>query len=78
MINKLKEVLPYPDEWYNTLSEKQIWVIYMKYFVWGVALPKTCINEQIEETPKILVKRRVYNGYKQVLADNGNWEEEYD
>ena len=31
MIYYLKQILPYNDKWYNTLSDKQVYAIYIKY-----------------------------------------------
>lgn len=124
MINELKKILPYNNSWFNKLSDKQVYAIYVKYIINKIPLPfekqKTeekwylekaeeilsdyyiqDIDEQYEflmdlceyenidynklynaiqqlPKPKILCKRRIYNGNKQVLADNGHWEGEID
>lgn len=74
MINELKKILTYSQKWYNKLSDKQVYAIYMKYCINGYKFTR-----QLEEeaAPKQIVKRRITeDGFRQVLADNGEWEDE--
>ena len=53
-ITALKQILPYPNEWYVKLKDAQVYVIYQKYSS-GVA---TVRPEQIKDQPKVYIKKK--------------------
>lgn len=77
MIGELKKILTYSQKWYNKLSDKQVYAIYMKYCINGYKSKKQ-LEEEYDREPKLVKRRVTEDGFKQVLADNGRWENEFD